>query len=392
MRTKRNVSTLLNGELALGSRIEDIFTDIRTAPEIPLSHILLDVALMPLLEIKSLLKLDFFSRFKWFKDLFGRNTGERRLVCSDSTVQRVMRWIAPGESAEFLRSFIPEVQSRGADTYQLSPEGRRRRIIVGDGSVMGSHHLVAFTLVGDHMNYPFFIEGTAGRGNELPRAVQMVKAIPDLFPEDRSPDLLLYDYLGFNRSLFSATREARMHILVKGGESSFREVVNDARALFDAGREESYERSSGFDPYRLCRWTIEETSDTFAGYSVRVARLIEEPCKGQGKAETSWIVTTDFSLSAEELQEAAHVRWSIENNVFKKLSGLVKTKRFHFKERRPFLSLLRILCGALAAYDLTLFMMRDKESGIKGFLGPLKWTYGIVYVLFFFSLEESCFG
>jgi len=49
------------------------------------------------------------------------------------------------------------------------------------------------------------------------------------------------------------------------------------------------------------------------------------------------------------------VRWSIENDVFKKLSGLVKTKRFRFKEQRPFLSMVRIICGALAAYDLTSF-------------------------------------
>jgi hypothetical protein len=70
----------------------------------------------------------------------------------------------------------------------------------------------------------------------------------------------------------------------------------------------------------------------------------------------------------------------------------VKTKQFHFKDQRPFLSLLRIICGALAAYDLTLLMMREDDSQIKEFLGPLKWTYGIVYTLLFFSLEEGCFG
>jgi hypothetical protein len=109
-------------------------------------------------------------------------------------------------------------------------------------------------------------------------------------------------------NFFQAAREADMHILLKGGDSHFREVLNDARALFDSGKEESFDRTTDFDSTRLWQWTVEETSDTFAGYPVRVARLIEEPCKDQGSLEISWIVTTDFSLSAAELREAAHVR------------------------------------------------------------------------------------
>lgn len=77
------------------------------------------------------------------------------------------------------------------------------------------------------------------------------------------------------------------------------------------------------------------TSDTFADYPVTIAHLVEEYPKRSGNSrEEAWIITTDLSLSPREIREAAHVRWSIENDCFKKLSTLAGTKRFHFKQRR----------------------------------------------------------
>jgi hypothetical protein len=40
-----------------------------------------------------------------------------------------------------------------------------------------------------------------------------------------------------------------------------------------------------------------------------------------------WVITTDESLTAEDLREVAHARWWIENGVFRRLSGLVDSKR-----------------------------------------------------------------
>lgn len=77
----------------------------------------------------------------------------------------------------------------------------------------------------------------------------------------------------------------------------------------------------------------------------------------------SWIVTTDFSLTRRELREAAHVRWSIENNVFKRLSGTVATKRFHFKEQQPFITMLRNVCAAIVASDVLTLMMDRLSAG-----------------------------
>jgi hypothetical protein len=59
-----------------------------------------------------------------------------------------------------------------------------------------------------------------------------------------------------------------------------------------------------------------------------------------------------LSFNPAELREAAYVRRSIENDVFKKPSRLAGTKRFHFKDSSAFLSVLRILCAAVTAFEL----------------------------------------
>ena len=61
-----------------------------------------------------------------------------------------------------------------------------------------------------------------------------------------------------------------------------------------------------------------------------------------------WIVTTDSELTLEEVREAAHQRWEIENNVFKRISHLAGTKRFYFKDPRQFFNLLHIFLAAVA--------------------------------------------
>ena len=392
MRVRRQVTHILKHSLRLPQVIAETFTDIRTTPCIDLSEIILTVCLMPLVEAKSLLRLDFYSRLPFVKRLFANTRAEDSPICSDTTVQRVMRWLDEGESRRFLERMWEPIKDHQADQYQLYPGGPKRRIVVGDGSVMGSHHICAFALVSNSMSYPFMIEGTAGAGHELTTAKTMIPRIPRILGEGRTPDLLLYDYLGFTSTLFETATAAGMHVLVKGGDSEFRDLLTDARALFGAPQQESDEQAQWhFDLNRLWCWRLEETSGTFAGIPVRVARLVEYNPKDQAPSQVSWIVTTDFSLSPGELREAAHVRWSIENNVFKKLSSLVATKRFHFKAQRPFLTLLRVVCAALAAYDLTVLMVDHRNADDKGLLGPVKRTYGMMYLRLFYCLEDAVF-
>jgi len=189
------ITALLKDTLRLPAVAGEMFTGIRTAPTTPLGRIITTVRLMPLLEVKSLLRLDFYNRFAHVKRLFAAVADDGRPICTDSTLQRVLRCLSEEETKRFLIAFVPEIRRRSADRYQLVAGGRRRRIAVGDGSVMAGHHVCAFALLG-HQN---------------------------------APQLLLYDHGGFNASMFRAVRSAGMHPLVKGGESEFRNLLNDAR-------------------------------------------------------------------------------------------------------------------------------------------------------------------
>jgi len=68
---------------------------------------------------------------------------------------------------------------------------------------------------------------------------------------------------------------------------------------------------------------MRKTLDSFEGYPVQVVHLKEHyPKRQQRRTESCWIVTTDLTLSLEELREAAHERWEIENNVFYAARGI----------------------------------------------------------------------
>jgi hypothetical protein len=51
---------------------------------------------------------------------------------------------------------------------------------------------------------------------------------------------------------------------------------------------------------------------------LKVARVRTHRLKGprKGKTETFWIITKDLTLSAAQMRELAHLRWSIENHAF----------------------------------------------------------------------------
>jgi len=110
--------------------------------------------------------------------------------------------------------------------------------------------------------------------------------------------------------------------------------------------------ASGWDAERGCRWKLRKTLDRFAGYPVQVVELIETyPKRKRNHTVISWIVTTDLQLPLEEVREAAHQRWQIENGVFKRISHLAGTKTFYFKDHRQFFNLLRLFFAAMSVLD-----------------------------------------
>jgi len=372
------IAHFLNKTLDI-KRLFDIFTDIRKKPTISLRTILLSLFLMPFYGMTSLLALDRLARMTSYRKLFDcsmKAPGTDHMVVSDTTIARILRWLGEKKSQSFLLRFVDRFNELGLLEKALAPLEKPRRIGIIDGSGMGGHFHVTLSLHGS-IDCPAMVQPTTGKGKELPAAYQL---LDDAYQKMRPyfPDLLLCDSLYFNANAFKSVRDKGAHILVKSSNPDFRTVLQDAKFLFD--NKDSVltpvQTDSGFDDERFCHWNIEIASGEFAGYPVLIAHLVEDYPKRTKNAHCEcWIVTTDLSLSSFSLREAAHLRWHIENNVFKRLSHLTGTKRFYFKDPRRFYTMLRIFLAAIASIDALICILRHSKKEFKRLLNGQKFTW-----------------
>jgi hypothetical protein len=328
------------------------FTDIRKRPQIRLQAILMSLYTMPLFGRRSLLSNDRQSRSSHYKKLFG---SQRRMVASDSTFARVLKWLYPQQVKQFLLGFLQRFEQRDLLRKRLSPKGRLRRLGILDGSHMGSHWLVTLCLAGK-IDYPVMVERCHNQGQEQLVARKMMLAAAKLLGKLR-PELWLLDALHFTTNTIAIAHRQHAQVLFKFKDADYRRVTADASNLFQhfGGDQEL----SGWDSERGCRWRLRQTLDSFAGYPVQVVQLTETyPKRRRNRTVTSWIVTTDVQLPLEEVREAAHQRWQIENGIFKRISHLAGTKTFYFKDHRQFLNLLRLFFAAMAVLDCIMWMLR----------------------------------
>jgi len=364
-------------------QILESFSDIRKHPRIRLRDILMSVFLMPVWGISALLRLDYHLRTPKLLRLFRCPEG-KKVVVSDTTIARVLRWIDPQQSAEALFAPCSVLNSKGLLQRPLMPKGPSRRLAVFDGSQMGHHYLVAALLCGK-VNYPLLVQPCQGRGYELKSTQQWLPLLHQRLGPAAAPKLWLFDALYFNRSTFTTVRNLDAHLLIKyspdddDAESKlFRDVLQDAKALFAAESPaiDPIEQKNGFDSARGCSWSMKKTSAEFAGYPVNIFFLIEDYPKRKKNAHVeTWIVTTDLTLDFLEGREAAHLRWHIENHEFKRLSHLAGTKTYYFKDQRQFFALLRLFCLAVTVFDAFFYILQQTQDAIKTLMQGCKFTW-----------------
>ena len=356
------------------------FHDIRMHPRIRLKDILISVFLMPFWGIKALLQLDILLRTPKMLRLF--RCTKKKVVVSDTTIARVLSWLDPQDSRQALIAALTTLNKEGFLQLRLTPKGQSRQLGVIDGSQMGDHYLVAALLCGQ-VNYPVLTEPCKGRGHEQKTTQKLLPVIHQMLGP-AAPQLWLFDALYFNQSSFHVVRNQKAHILIKYSTDEqvdtklFRDVLQDAKALF-ASRSKAIdpvEKKRGFDSKRCCSWSMKKSSAEFAGYPVHIFFLVEDYPKKKKNAHTeTWIVTTDLTLCFEEAREAAHLRWQIENNEFKRLSHLAGTKKFYFKDPRPFFSLLRLFCLSLTVFDAFFYILHRNETASKALMQGCKFTW-----------------
>jgi hypothetical protein len=308
---------------------------------------------MPLFGRRSLLSNDRHARTNHYKKLFGC---ERKMVASDSTFARVLKWLYPQQVSQFLLGFLQRFEQHDLLRKRLSPTGKLRRLGILDGSYMAGHWLVTLCLAGK-IDYPVMVERYHKRGLELPTALKMMKEAAKVLGK-LCPQLWLLDALYFTKNTIAIARRQHAHLLFKFKNADYRSVTADACNLFQyfGGDEEL----CGWDKDRGCRWKACKTLDHYTGYPVQVVQLTETyPKRKRDRTIVSWIVTTDLQLPLEEVREAAHQRWQVENGIFKRISHLAGTKTFYFKDHRQFFNLLRLFFAAMAVLDCIMWMLRD---------------------------------
>lgn len=149
----------------------------------------------------------------------------------------------------------------------------------------------------------------------------------------RFVDLLRADGLYITQNFLTRCRRLGLHVLVKTSEESLLNVLEDARSIFDSPQmADALERVSGVDADRHVAYEVWAAGGLHhTGYAgpLKVARGVErslKPRKGRAASETFWVICTDESLSAGDLRELAHRRWSVENNRFKMLNEQMNSK------------------------------------------------------------------
>ena len=138
------------------------------------------------------------------------------------------------------------------------------------------------------------------------------------------------------------------HLLVKTDEETLT-VIQDAKHLFscrDAKSLKGVGWQEGCDTTRLIEyevWWAEEFD--WQGLKMTVGWVKEhplKPAKDRPEHTAYWVLTTATGLTGEDLRELAHLRWEIENNIFKRLNFLVESKRRHSHKPQVMEMLLRI--------------------------------------------------
>ena len=349
-------------------------SDARAFPIIPLATVLGAVVLMPLFVAKSFLALDREARGSLLKSML---KSTRRMAVSDTTIQRILPSVVKEELEEVLLATVRKLDRYDVLRAPLVEGGRPYRIGIIDGSTMKNHDVVVFDLHGK-VDAPTFVLSSAGHGYEFATAKDCLQlAAKKLGP--LLPNLIMGDGLYFNEPIATLIHGMGAHFFFKVSTNpGWRDVLSAAEFIMKSNQRcPKYRQfASGFDGARLCSWSMELAAATYAGVPAQIAFVTEHYRKDtRRQPSTFWVLTSALDLSPAELREAAHTRWHIENDVFKRLSHLTGTKRYKCLESGSFRSFLILLCVAVAAIDTFVYILRQVPIKWKGFLDGIKPTW-----------------
>ncbi len=336
--------------------------DSRKKPEIPIATIFLLVVLGLAMRRRNFHQMDQWARMGGVKRLLG---SRRFMVASDATLWRVL----PGVNVETVREFVQQSYGRWKELTEGAltlSKGRRLRVGIVDGSMFGKFYASCLQIKADRGDYFLDLEVGAGKGKELPTSEALLARATARHGKG-FVDLVMGDGLYITEKFLESSRGRGLHVLVKTTEEGSLNILQDARAIFDS-RETSglAEKKSGVDADRGVTYVVQAAGGfRHAEYSgtLKVARVTEEPVKPSLKRgrEVFWVICTDETLTAVDLRELAHLRWSVENQGFKMLNEQMNSKHVWTrgaKSRQTFEVLMLLMF-------LTFALVKTFEAGLE---------------------------
>jgi hypothetical protein len=298
---------------------------------------------------RSFHQIDLFARQQ---DVRGWLGSDRAMVASDCTLWRVLPRMNHAQLREELQQAHALLRQQGQATLQL-PGGRKIRAVAVDGSVLAGRYSSVVEPVGAG-GAALDLEPCAGRGKELPTSETVLRRV--FARHGRAlADIVLGDGLYLTAPMLKLCRhELGTHLLVKTTELETLNILKDAEAIFQSEEfAADVAHVSGTDAQRGMAHEIWAAPGFHhAGYEepLKVARGQITMLKGprQGQTERFWIVTSDETLSAEQMRELAHLRWTIEivtacapkrahaatNHTFRALNAAANSKHVWTREKQ----------------------------------------------------------
>jgi len=354
------------------------FSDNRTQPQIPASDIAKSVIHMPTLQLQSILQLDQIGRHPVLKNLVG---SKRSMVASDTTIQRVLPNLNLQPINETIRTVYNQVVSRGLSKFHFS-SGNKLVLAAVDGSGFGSFYASVVTLIGQG-TFPLDSHACETKGKELICSRAALSRITDMLGHSWC-DILLADGLYPTEQDFKSAKELYgCDLLVKTSEETLT-VIQNAKAIF-ASNNPDVQSAKGFDSQHKVFYEAKSISGLFWQdllYPLTVLHVKEtklNPKPGENQTEEFFAITTNTYLSPNEIREAAHARWFIENNVFKRLNYITLSKRVHTKNLPTIIRLLALWLIGLSLLQIFIIYFQK-----------LNWqdSYGKVRITLVFLLNQ----
>ena len=336
--------------------------DKRKRPVIKASQIFHGICQMPVFGQESFLAWDEFARTSEARTWHG---SERELVASDTTMERVAESMERDGIEEIGYEVTDKADEQALWDLKL-PSGKKLRLGIVDGHHAGGIWASVLAVSGK-VTGVVDLERYRTRGCELAASRTVLKRAFGKLGKGFF-GIVGGDGLYATKEDFELCLDQGSHLLVKTNEETLT-VIQDAKHLFHVQGAEKLQgvfRQSGHDPKRDVDYEVMWAEGfQWQGLPLTVAWVQEWALNSKtGVVERTefYALTTATGLTGEDLRELAHLRWEIENNIFKRLNHLIGSKRTWSHKPKGMETLLRIWMIGLTLLGAYLF-----ERGWKKF-------------------------